>query len=438
MKELRQPDEALKKILPEQKLLSGKQYVPSVFALPYEWEGRHLWFHTLTRQLIEPACPLPDQTSSGSISEDEELSALMRGYFLVPEGKDETVFYRDLFQVLHALVKKKGVKGFTILPTTACNARCVYCFEEGRKQETMTPEMTERVVDYISRVRRPDEIVIEWFGGEPLAAADVIDSICGQLEEKDIPFKSSIVTNGSLVTEEIADRMAGVWKLDHVQVSMDSDEHDYIARKQYIHYEDQYHKVLNGIRMMAERGIQVSVRCNVDQKNVEGIPSFLSDLARAVPDKENVDVYLSGLNDERMGDSSHAIWKKIVESRALIRSFGFKGEDTRLTLAGIRNHHCKADLGSVVIGPDGSLYSCEECHPASRFGNIADNTEDTAAKTAFCRVDRIRKMCRNCPFLPECTPFASCPVQEKQCVENRRLRFNEKIREYLSGINREE
>lgn len=74
-----------------------------------------------------------------------------------------------------------------------------------------------------------------------------------------------------------------------------------------------------------------------------------------------------------------------------------------------------ADGSGVAIGPDGSLYLCEHCPPESRFGDIWHGVTDEKSRYEFCRTDRTREKCRTCPFLPDCTSFASCPVQDHDC-----------------------
>lgn len=428
MKELREQDPALGRILPPGRIEPEKKYIPSRFAFPAEG----VWFHLLTRQMVSLSREMPESISGAELLRDAERKKLAEGYFLVPEGKDETGFYLGIFQILHALIRKKGVRRYTILPTSACNARCVYCFEQGRRQVTMTPETLNRTVEFIRRTRADGEIGIRWFGGEPLLAADLIDSLCGRLREEGIPFASGITTNGSLLREELADRMRTRWNLKHAQVSMDGNEADYIARKRYLRETDAYHAALRGIRMLAERGIRVDVRCNVDEKNLEGIGDFLRDLAEAVPDRSGVDVSLSLLNQVREGGRAPEMTRRIAEMRPLLREYGFGLRDSRFTLGNLRNFHCMADLGDVVIDAEGGLYGCEHCVEESRIGDLREGTWEGERQEAFCGTRQVRPACQDCPFLPACTPFASCPVQDTRCRETKEFLLREQIRDYLA------
>lgn len=65
---------------------------------------------------------------------------------------------------------------------------------------------------------RTKDIHVTWFGGEPLLAPDVIESLSGRLmalaEERGGRYEASIVTNGYLLTQDIAD-MLGRLKVNY-------------------------------------------------------------------------------------------------------------------------------------------------------------------------------------------------------------------------------
>ena len=423
MRELLKPDGTLRKILPVQKLRPDAVYVRSQFALPYTRGGKRYFYHTLTRQLWELDRPVGERLTAGEIGSSGDLTALMEGLFLVPEGKDECAFYEGLSRMMRVLKQSKGIRGYTILPTLACNARCVYCYEEGMKPVTMTPEIEEQTIQYILRTRAEGRIEIGWFGGEPLLGEAIIDRICERLRREGVDYTAGMITNASLLTEAAADKMAGPWKIRHVQVSMDGAEPDYIARKRYLAYRNTYDTVIKAVNLLAERNIPVSIRCNVDEQNFGGVPRFLSDLSERIPDRKRVQVYLAPLNAVRMGENDLVMLKKIMDAEPLIREAGFREAPFGAQGIGLRIHHCMADYGSVVIGPDGSLYSCEHCPPESRFGDVANGVTDAAARDAFCRMDRTREMCRTCPLLPVCTSFAACPVHDTHCREKHLMQF---------------
>ena len=81
------------------------------------------------------------------------------------------------------------------------------------------------------------------------------------------------------------------------------------------------------------------------------------------------------------------------------------------------------------------MYACDECIPNSRFGNVWHGVTDPEARQAFCRVDRVRDSCRACPFLPRCTPFASCPIYVKECRKIFEQALKDRLKRVLQGEN---
>ena len=163
----------------------------------------------------------------------------------------------------------------------------------------------------------------------------------------------------------------------------------------------------------------------------DGVPQFLEDFAKGVSHKENVRIYFSPLDYVRSGPNAYDLWEKILASRTLIREAGF----TPLMQYGPKLtfdvFHCMADGGSVVIGPDGKLYPCDHCQPETCFGDVFNGTTNEDARRAFCRTDLTREKCRTCTFLPICTSFAACPVQDTDCRKVRELYTVSLLKDFL-------
>ena len=419
------PDPTLSRLLPPVTPRPGIRYVPSQFTLPFEHGGKPYVLNTLTKQCLEGT--LPSCAAAG-----KEYDALISAMFLVPEGKDECAFYHSISAILRTYQQMDGYRSFTVLPTLACNARCVYCYEEGMKPVTMTPEIAEQTVRFILDTYVGKNVHLAWFGGEPLLCPDIIDRICALIADAGQKYYSSMISNASLLTPEIIEKMNGPWNLKHIQVSMDGAEEDYIKRKRYHTYRGEYRKVLEAVNLLANANIAVNIRCNVDEENWTGIPRFLEDVSAAVTHRERVSVYFSPLYDVRVGSDDLPMWNKILDGENLIRAAGFRTPNYMRMRMRFRTNYCMADGSGVVITPDGALYPCEHCPPEARYGDVWHGTTDEAARASFRRSGVTLDQCRDCPFLPDCTGFVSCPQHDTHCREVHHMMAIETIHQILN------
>lgn len=413
MRELHRPDETFGKLIPAQTPRPGIFYISSQFSLTFSHRGKAYVFNTLTKQCVE--AELPETTTAGAGYDN-----LIKARFLVPEDTDETAFYHSALALLRLYYLKKREPAYTILPTLGCNARCIYCFQEGLQQVGMTSETVEDTLRFILNDCDGKKVTLSWFGGEPLLREDVIDRISSGIKEAGVEYKSQMISNGSLITPAMIEKMVDLWHVRSIQISMDGAERDYIARKRYLTYRDDYHAVIDSIDRMSDADISVIVRCNADENNLSGVPRFLEDLSAGIENKKNVSVYLSPVYQELRKKDSIKLWRDILAMENRIEAAGFAVTFERIGFA-LSAFHCLSDANGIVIAPDGKLHCCEELAEGSVIGTVHEGINDPNARQVFARIQPVPGKCEGCMFLPTCMPFPTCPKFGLLCREGYKL-----------------
>lgn len=97
----------------------------------------------------------------------------------------------------------QNILSVILLPTEKCNFRCTYCYENfqnGKMNDDVISKIEEIINNWLPQY---NILHLNWFGGEPLLAMDVIKKtsekilqICKKMKK---PFYSSITTNGYLL-----------------------------------------------------------------------------------------------------------------------------------------------------------------------------------------------------------------------------------------------
>lgn len=432
-----------------QKRVEGEKYRFSHFIVEDKWkDGRHIIFNTLTR--------------IGIVINDEEYNAIKNAegtvagnyaietYTLVPENYDEykkVIEYRNQFLIKKDDFLKKPTE-FTILPTTDCNARCVYCFENGHNVTVMSVEMANKVADYIIECSKdaPEQtMTLRWFGGEPLYNMKAIDVICNKLRENNVKFKSSIISNGYLFTQEVANIAVNKWNMSHAQITLDGDSKVYKKVKNYVYDDtDPLATVLDNMEAMICEGFEISVRMNVDLYNGDD----LKVLIKKVFDRFGVNrkvfaychpVFETGLDDKtkRAPEDRKLVYQKTKELEEYMISLGQRACMHSLSRT-VRSHHCMVDGGrSILILPDGKLGLCEHYTDTEYFGKLGQSREEWDWE----ELDSLKEIgyvdeCKTCPYFPDCMRLNKC-LDEYLCDEEVRIwRLREMRREIMDAVEK--
>lgn len=439
-----EPKEHIARLWGKQKIKEGETYRMMRYVLKAEHEGTTLLHNVVTGQLVALEDAEAKVFNALPVTYSDKIEQLVSKHYLVPEGYDEHQQVVSLRKILRMLSVSKGEQSITkysILPTTACNARCYYCFEQGVVPHTMNEETAGDIVDFINVMHGDgNKVYITWFGGEPTVASNRISQISKGLTEHGIEFESTIVTNGYLFDEALADTARGLWKLTSAQIAVDGTERNNNEIKSFVNAKDNpYHRVLRNIGLLLERSISVNLRMNFDLNNHEDFHGLLNDLKNMYGDKYTGKLHVFatpvlGKHRDHNGILNHGsdtwIDRKVSELSDLSRRYGFSQPTIKLPC--LEYSSCSAgDDAYVLIGPSGHLGRCLECVDVSdAVGTIEAGVTDKALYDSWKDIADYKK-CAKCCLYPWCVKMRHCSSGDrcyrlddrKQCMHTMREKY---------------
>jgi len=377
----------------------------SKYCLTVPVDGGMLLFNILTRQLLW----LTREEYAQALSSDY----LRTQWFTVPQEQKEWEL-AELVRWVHTGLrdKPKHITHYTILTTTACNARCYYCYEQGCTPISMTPETADRVVSYIARSYGGEKVNLSWFGGEPLMNTPAIDRISAGLRQQGIDFEAAMTSNAYLFDDDITNRAIQSWNLKNVQITLDGTHQVYNRTKAYVYKDtDPYQVVMENISRLLHAGILVVIRLNVGHNNGQDLLQLAHTLAERFEGEKRLRVYAHFLFDPQNAQESRYTreeWAQFRELKSYLQDRGIaagsKGLGRELPV-----RHCMADKGNaVVIVPDGHLGLCEHHAEDEFFGHIDASECDREMIASWQEPVKTPEACGDCLYFPECTELKKC------------------------------
>lgn len=258
----------------------------------------------------------------------------------------------------------------TIAPTMQCNFDCIYCYEKGiRTSKKMDLDVQDKIVNFINeKVESIKSLGIAWYGGEPLLAIDVIKNLSEKFinicKNNKMEYYSSIVTNGYLLTREVAEVLKSS-KINQIQITIDGPKDVHDSRRYLINSnKPTFDKIVNNIKNTYDilKDIEIYIRINVDKDNVNRLNELVT-----LFNKENlldkVTLYLGyveNTNDCYNSDDCIDYEKYMELDKDFINHIAhIKNSKITSNYPVIKNNVCGAELiNNYVITPNGNLYKC--------------------------------------------------------------------------------
>ena len=336
--------------------------------------------------------------------------------------------------------------GLTICPTMNCNFDCPYCFERHRPGK-MTKEVQDDVVALAERMMDAAggrHLSVTWFGGEPLLAPDVIESLSERLmalaKEKGAEYSAGIITNGYLLTQKNAD-MLGHCEVKNCQVTIDGLGATHDATRHLAGGGPTFDRIIDNLRKV-KFPFRVNIRQNVQESNLKEVEQVKELIGKLAEESGNNIIYAPApvssneATKERGGEVGLLCGTDLSE-------IGLMQEAGRFAVG--RGHYCGANvLFSATIDEKGGLSKCWEAvgDPMLNYGNAHDWDPKDPLNTAS-DPDRLTmylntalpngdEECRECVWLPMCV--GGCPHRRlffgKSCVA-----FREQPERYVLALH---
>ncbi|MBE6049005.1 MAG: radical SAM protein [Clostridium sp.] len=294
--------------------------------------------------------------------------------------------------------------------THKCNLRCLHCYQEDYKSDLNFEEIKKVFLDYLDYIEEHNfRGHINITGGEPFLHPDFF-KVISMFEENNITF--GILTNGTLLNEEMVKKLKQFKKLSFVQISLDGTRkmHDEIRGK------GNFKKALNGIRLLNKYDIQSMVAFTAHKKNIHKLKSVIRLVKR-----EKVKVFWADrliptgtyedvLNTEEFLKMASLLQKESVKAKKksvtdirVNRALMFLGGSDTI-------YHCSAGINLLTILANGDLLPCRRMPIV--IGNTLDKSitemceESSVIKTL--KDNEIPKECKRCYKADKCRGGLKC------------------------------
>lgn len=138
--------------------------------------------------------------------------------------------------------------------TKNCNFACKYCFVDASTKYEMTTEQIDFLMEKYTKKDKNDYSIC-FFGGEPLLKFDLIKHTMDNYGHKVNDF--SVITNGSLLTQDMIDYFNSLKQKKYIQISSDGPEFIHNEYRVDCNNKGTFEKTYNSIKLLKKNNFQM-------------------------------------------------------------------------------------------------------------------------------------------------------------------------------------
>ncbi len=295
---------------------------------------------------------------------------------------------KTLNQILRTSLSNESLN-LIVMPTEACNFRCVYCYEDF-KLGRMEPRVVRGIKNLLTN-RAPElrQLDLSWFGGEPLLALDVMEDVLEHVAQlvaahPGLHHESNVTTNAWKLSRPVFERLLQLGVRTY-QISFDGPRELHDKKRVRADGAPTFDRIWRNVEAMraVDAPFHVILRVHVDRENDAAMPEFIDQLQGTFGADPRFEIFirqlsrLGGPNDAELpilvGEAGQ---RRIEELRRRLRP-----DDGRSAASppvpSTPNVCYAARANSYVVRADGRIGKCTVAldHPANQVGVLHENGE---------------------------------------------------------------
>jgi uncharacterized protein len=318
---------------------------------------------------------------------------------------------------------------YVIQPTASCQLGCGYCGQAHTNKLLSEDDQTRTLARLEERLRRRSyrRLAIAWFGAEPLMGLPVIRSFTPRAQalaaEQGCTYVAKVVTNGLALTPATARELVETHGVNQIEITLDGTAEFHDARRHTKKGTATFAKIYEHLIALcrSELDVKISVRCNVDRRNADGVAPLIAQLA-ADGVHQRLRFYCASVYD--WGNDAHELALPIEEYAA--REIEWLAYMERLGF-GVRYVPGRKRVVCMAVRPQselvdayGNLFNCTEVSYVPAYGEpnlyrigTSGGGETPGARKRLAltvfneRVAAGQYDCPSCRMLPVCG--GGCP-----------------------------
>lgn len=298
----------------------------------------------------------------------------------------------------------------------ACNLKCLHCYQENHTPVQLKYDDLIKILnqyrELLDKLKTTGHINLT--GGEPLCSPYFF-KILDEFKKDSNKYSFSILTNGTLITEEYAEKIKS-YNPEYVQVSLEGGK----RMNDYIRGKGVYKKVAQAIKILKKHGIYVSLSFTATKLNYKEFPKVVK-----FAEKYGVDTIWSDRFIPLSKDNDNDFMMNLEETNEYLKIMEeerqkLKRKHSKTTVAMYRAlqfqmtndypYACTAGKTLLTVMENGDLVPCRRM-PIFVGNLLEENMYDLYKKSQIIKdlqKDTTPTECRSCEHSKLCAGGLKC------------------------------